>query len=622
MEACDIPAVTAAAAADSIEPKTPGLLRLPPHVRSHIYRYLQPLVRWDGHPFTFDLHGRKAQDRPPEPPSDFRGLLLCCRTIYAEAVALLYSANRFVIYYTSPGSLEPLHALTPRSLASLAHLKVVLNQSSCHAPSKFDGFRYCCSVDSVDIDEYDHSSTTCCKNTYHAGTHRRPLTSCISDDDGDGGPTAQVVLSEWHAAATYLASHISTGQLELSLVCDINHQQNDSLDVGKRVVAPLQLLPRLKNCLVRLCATPDPQLRQLAQDTVLQARRTATPKSKPPLARTTFVTLPRELRLRILEHTDLITPRKEVTWSRTLPVYSVQEPPCREADFGHCLFPDHHGCQFFRCSERMYPSDGCFCRRLHAAFSSTCRCWAPPGHVLFSICRTLCRDAQLVFFSGNRFIVHDCNPGFSSLAPRCQPGQLDYCDIPTGNYPYHRFAVSRFLREVVPTHCLTYLRFLEIVFPPYPHHFWPRPGDPASQHWCATVDWLRDKINGPGLTVWLITEDEEGIFPTDRKTMTETQGQAIVRAYINIMGPLKQLAAGDGGLARFYVQLAYPWTWTQANEVRVREDGGREWYDSKKEELKDFGESYVMGARYTSLYADDKRTPEKSIWQHMYTSYN
>lgn len=93
---------------------------------------------WDGCPYTFDLHGgprRKSSDflSYGEPyPDTFHGLLLSCRDINIEVVALLYSANRFVVHYMNLGSLEPLLALTAPALSSLTALKIVLNQASCH----------------------------------------------------------------------------------------------------------------------------------------------------------------------------------------------------------------------------------------------------------------------------------------------------------------------------------------------------------------------------------------------------------------------------------------------------------------------------------------------------------
>ncbi|KAL2022074.1 hypothetical protein VTK56DRAFT_6118 [Thermocarpiscus australiensis] len=74
----------------------------------------------------------------------------------------------------------------------------------------------------------------------------------------------------------------------------------------------------LKRWHFRLGGTPDPQFQQVSQDAVLQACNmpaaafsSRASASRRPL----LLDLPPELRLRILEYTGLITPRKEVTWS-------------------------------------------------------------------------------------------------------------------------------------------------------------------------------------------------------------------------------------------------------------------------------------------------------------------
>lgn len=99
---------------DSLQQPLPPLLRLTPTIRRRIYRYVG-LASWDGRP---------ASCSSPV-PSSFRGLLLSCRDIHGEAAALLYSANRFILHYTHPGSLEPLRALTAPSLAALASIKIL-----------------------------------------------------------------------------------------------------------------------------------------------------------------------------------------------------------------------------------------------------------------------------------------------------------------------------------------------------------------------------------------------------------------------------------------------------------------------------------------------------------------
>ncbi len=444
--------------------RTPPLLHLTPHIRRRIYRFVG-LASWDRrNPYRFDLHGRPASSDAPD-PSSFHGLLLSCRAIHAEAAALLYSANWFVLYYShaDPASLRPLHALTAPSLRSLSNLKIILNEASCHQLTMYP--EGCC-LHGYD-DDHMYGMYQCKRR--HGGLHQLPLLSPASEGSDHGklaATQAATMLGEWCTAAARL-SQVAPGRLALSLVCDIDPQHPQALHVVESAVAPIRLLPpsHLRECHIRLAKTPDSRLQQVARDTVLHACGIPTPSSKPSNA-TTLTTLPRELRIRILEHTDLVTPRREVTWSR-------------QEDHGYVVFnrgydgdstPDEcHSAQFFKCwLGKSYvggpPTNGCFCRRRHAAFSLTCKCWAPPGPALFLVCRALCEDARFVFFSSNRFIVHD----FKTSPPWGLP-LLDECPeeepVPTCPYPNARLAASQFLREVVPARSLAHLRFLELVFP-------------------------------------------------------------------------------------------------------------------------------------------------------------
>ncbi|KAK4236774.1 hypothetical protein C8A03DRAFT_45268 [Achaetomium macrosporum] len=453
---------------------------------------------------------------------------------------------------------RPLHALTPASLGALTSLKVVLNQSSCHQWTDSDSYPWdsyppdscpTCSHSGQEDVKYPFGAHQC--KRYHGDRHSFPLLSPrLGGDDDERLAAAQVLLSEWHSAAAYVSAHIgSDRRLELALVCDIDPPQKYALDIAKCIVTPLRLLPPLKACHIRLGETADAGLSQPAQDAVQEACRIAIPYLKPSSTLTTFSTLPRELRLQILEYTDLITPWKEVIWNRQQRAYMLSCTPCVElCDFAFRPLGIHHrpGVAFGQC----WPGDhmGCFCRRRHASFSipGICQCWAPPGPDLFLICRSLYQDAQLVFFSANRFVVHD----FDARFPARIPG------IVTGYYLDDCFAASHFLREVVPVHSLAYIRFLELVFPPY--------------------EWHSPTPEGSG---------------------------KLLRAYGCILRPLKQLATRDNRLARFYTRFNYP---THVHEdMQVKE----------RKALKAAAVRTVMGDRYNSLYANNKSEPPPSVWE-------
>jgi hypothetical protein len=62
---------------------------------------------------------------------------------------------------------------------------------------------------------------------------------------------------------------------------------------------------------------------------------------------------------------------------------------------------------------------------------------------LFLVCRVLCRDAQSVFFSGNRFIVYDFYALMPWDLPDVQYEPLDPAST-TQYYPHERLFASEF----------------------------------------------------------------------------------------------------------------------------------------------------------------------------------
>ncbi|KAK3939365.1 hypothetical protein QBC46DRAFT_388056 [Diplogelasinospora grovesii] len=590
----------------------PGILRLTPETRRRIYLYAgvghrqhysetAPAVYDLGDPSSFEAV--KTQYEIDQGFQSFHGLLLSCRTIYAEASALLYSANWFIIRYQPRRSLEPLRALTPRALASLTNLKVVLNQTSCHEQKTgSEGSGGCCNR--LWTYERDPSGSGGRKLVsgcvvWHEYDHDLPL-------DGSGS-LAESVLVEWHATAAYLASHIVPGKLELTLVCDVHHED---VETAKLVLDDLRLLPRLKDCHVRLCETRDSRLQQLAQEAALRARGIVS--SEPPTSSGSFsprlVNLARELRLRILEYTDLVTPCKEVMWSRASRGYRIERGPCSALEGnGYCKRESHHGCQFNQCWRMPWPqpSVGCFCRRRHTAFSSRCKCWAPPTP-LFLVCRTLYSEANLVFYGENRFIIVD-GPYSSPFTP-WRPG----------DYPHESFAASQFLRHVVPRHCLGHIRFLELVFAPFTHLSRPRDEHRALQDWSETLDWVKDKLNLPALTLRLIMAGNGEFRPEGSEEMTRAQGKEVLATYNRILSPLRRLdPTSDGGLARFHAELAWPLQWTRWVARKLQEEHAWDWLESKDRELKRRAEHFVMGERYerVSVAAGE---PQRSVWTWSY----
>jgi hypothetical protein len=164
---------------------------------------------------------------------------------------------------------------------------------------------------------------------------------------------------------------------------------------------------------------------------------------------------------------------------------------------------------------------------------------------LFLVCRLFREDANLIFFSSNRFTVID--------GPNMRPFGPPY----PGEYESNRLAGSRFLREVVPAGCHGHLRFVELVFPPWQPGSWPQDDrHPTLQDWSDTIDWVKDKINAPALTMRMVAKfhSDEG-SPYD---VTDDEAEEIMGTYFRILKPLARLG-GSGGLAAFSADLSWPW---------------------------------------------------------------
>ena len=171
---------------------------------------------------------------------------------------------------------------------------------------------------------------------------------------------------------------------------------------------------------------------------------------------------------------------------------------------------------------------------------------------------------------------------------------------------------------MVPASALAHLRFLELVFPPYPSATWPGPEHPAARDWPSTVAWLRDRLNLPGLTLRVVAMDVSNGTPDRFGEATAEEIAALLKVYTHLVRPLRGLVEPPG-LARFYAHFRYP---RERPLDAVLDDPPRRgpWYDPwlHKKDLKERLERYVMGARYESLYADSREEPAPSDWDEMY----
>ncbi len=326
---------------------------------------------------------------------------------------------------------------------------------------------------------------------------------------------------------------------------------------------------------------------QVAQHATQQACHRLEPHSSPPRSPIPrLLDLPQELRLHILKYTDLVTPWKEVMWTR---LERGDHSPSRDPT----------------------PSQ-------NPTSSPTS---------LFLVCRTLAKDARFVFFSQNHFVVSDTlaslNPYQAFNIPRSQwfqlgRGQSHTPPPPTTPRPSacsaQRLAASQFLRDVVPAGCLGHLRFVEFIFPPYNYQCWPEDGHPALQDWAETINWAKTELSVPSLTLRLTmagTRDWPPQPPDERGEVSQEQGDEVLAGYHRILRPLACLREHD--LSHFYADFAWPWEWTSFADDGSQEDI-REWIKLNQDRMNEDAERFILGDRYGQVSRKEKREEERP-WQ-------
>lgn len=157
---------------------------------------------------------------------------------------------------------------------------------------------------------------------------------------------------------------------------------------------------------------------------------------------------------------------------------------------------------------------------------------------------------HFIFFSRKCFVVHDLNAYLPHEAP-------DEAALESG-YPFAKFSARIFLQNIIPSHCLSHLRFLELVSPPpYVAGDWPQEGHPALQDWADTLDWTRSRLNVSGLVIRVVMADVGGYDTPHRDLMAKGEGGQIIAGYMSITSDIARL----GPLDRFYAQLVSSWKW-------------------------------------------------------------
>lgn len=376
--------------------------------------------------------------------------------------------------------------------------------------------------------------------------------------------------------------------LKLHFICDVV-----DLQTGFVAVQPFlkETQPPLAGCSIRLCRKVDINLQRLAERAVRNVTHGVSDRTQDDMFEKTssstfrILDLPSELQHHILSFTDLVTPFGEVEWNPSTGMYYRYR-------FGDGLRePTYRACWEFS-----YPS-GCYCRSYHSAFSNIhrCQCWAPSTPI-FLVSKAIREVALQVFFGLNRFIVT------SGVTWNCA------CEPP------ERLPISIFLKGVIPADGYQFLRFLEVVFPPFGQEGpvdYCAPTSAAWRDWVRTLDYVKDKLDLPKLTVrvyfasWLPADGPEDI-PPYRAYIDKNDAyvRAVKKSYLDVILPLKRFR----GLKGFFAHLPCPTEYAEGpHQGRVL----------KLVSLEREAERVVMGYEYDAFSAGKSDIVE-SVWSEIH----
>lgn len=334
----------------------------------------------------------------------------------------------------------------------------------------------------------EHYGLLECPCSFHnnlLGNSAHATCPCVFQDEPLGSSVRDnETLSEWQCAARYIATNSKPHQLKLYFVSDV-----ENLEVGLLAAQPLRSMPTLVNCSIRLSSVHSAALQALAFEVASLAKGCELPNS----SKFRFLDLPTEIRLKILEHTDLVTPLREVEWNPKANfflryAYNYAENGRIKCSGHRHDGHDHYACQFHGCLQIEHAGNGCFCHRHHTAFSSECHCWISPTP-LFLVCKLLREEAQAVFFSENHFV----------FAPAVG------CTHPASFSP-DRLEALTFFEDVLPPSMLIFLRSLEIVCPPFEDDHL-RADEPANQQWLQVIGNSMCQLNLPMLNLSIVMSD-------------------------------------------------------------------------------------------------------------------
>jgi hypothetical protein len=295
-------------------------------------------------------------------------LLDVSRSIAREVKAVFFSENPFFVDRSLVGGLSVLQRLGTISLSYITSLTIALSET-CHW--------YCMGEFTGLICPWRGKMLDC----GHKVSLAAPPTKGEESD-----------FLKWKRCCNQLASVLEPKRLKLCFSCEVT-----DMDTAKKYTTPLLRLPELRECAIRLGGNPENHsLQELAEMTAIQMKHRPISRQALPFR---LMDLPNEIRLMILEATDLVTPFA-LAWSpyaapnetRLFEIHAIEG--FGTVDPGWYRFACCRSCSEYRC----------YCWTRQAAFSTTCTCWKVPI-ALFRVSSSFREDALSVFYNKNHFVV-------------------------------------------------------------------------------------------------------------------------------------------------------------------------------------------------------------------------
>ncbi|KAJ5359321.1 uncharacterized protein N7496_011734 [Penicillium cataractarum] len=338
-----------------------------------------------------------------------------------------------------------------------------------------------------------------------------------------------------------------------------------------------------------------------------------------------FVELPAEVRHRVLQYTDIVTPSRTVHWD---PRNGFMANVCRWVDGDDVLgnrydYASHgpHTC------EGDPGTTGDFCMWTQpGSYSSRCnRTHRQSPLPLLLTCRTMYNDATYSFYTNNRIVILPCTNPTDCMIGTAPAGYLEhlYLADAAGNFPRGIFSskqlvvheATKIFVERVGRNKLRLIRTLEIVFPVVGMQSDSVLDTPAYKEWLVAAGYLKTLTNAQGLTLIIhIMKPRHADYPR-----FEGAAEIFETAARQLLMPLR----GPPRLQfkRLFVHLESTSHWAPSKLLPgMRTDrlsGGRSRYlplsNDKLAEMEVALKKLVMGEQYDS-YAVGKGEELPSAW--------